>query len=598
MDHVDTKAFLGAERRLRKPIAGLAGVVAATVATVIPAIFFLTAYLYESERLARAAEIDAVNLSRRIFSNPELWRFEFHMLEEILVHGNSTTLADHHVIFDQQGKVIAKLGDARPEPVVKAESLLSDGVQVVGRVEVATSLWPLLIRTGWAALVSTGLAVATWVVLRVLPLRIVDRTLARLAESQAELDARVADLSSTNARLRTEIIERKEAQAQLVQASKLATLGEMASGIAHELNQPLTVVGMAAENSLLSIEEDGCDTEFLRGKLETIVRQKNRMGGIINHMRQFSRKDNSSLESFDPLEAVAGAVGLVGEQFRAVGVGLEQDLPATCRNVSGHAMQLQQVVLNLLTNARDAVLGKSADSGAGAYVPKVRVSVVGDKRRKTVLITVADNGGGIPEEALKRVFDPFFTTKTDGQGTGLGLSISYSIIDAMGGRLEAKNTDGGAVFRITLPVSVDEPAAVDSPPKRKRAKPRPGKPGSTLPRILFVDDEKDIVEEVAEYLVYEGYDVATAGNGWEALKLQESRPADVVITDWLMPGMGGEELIRRLRRTWPDLPIMVITGHTTFGEDQDIVAEGASAVLKKPIDLHELSQRIRQMVGQ
>ena len=395
-----------------------------------------------------------------------------------------------------------------------------------------------------------------------------------------------------------DITERKETQAQLIQASKLATLGEMASGIAHEINQPLSVIGMAAEFSLLSMEEGEFDTELVRKKLQTIAGQKERMAEIINHMRLFSRQDEADLESFDPLVSVAHALGLIAKQLKAAGIELEDDLPAACRAVSGRLLRLEQVVLNLLTNARDAVHGKSAGSGAGAYVPKVRVSVVDDKRRKTVLISVSDNGGGIPEDALERVFDPFFTTKTDGQGTGLGLSISYSIVDAMGGRLEAKNTDGGAMFQITLPVSAHGPGAVAKPPKRERVKPRSGKPGSTLPRILFVDDEPDIVEEVAEYLVYEGYDVATAGNGWEALKLHESRPADMVITDWLMPGMGGDELIRRLRRTWPDLPIMVITGHTTFGEDQDIVTDGASVVLKKPIDLRELSERMRRMVGQ
>ncbi len=397
----------------------------------------------------------------------------------------------------------------------------------------------------------------------------------------------------------TDVTEQIEAQAQLIQAAKLATLGEMASGIAHELNQPLSVVGMAAELSLMSMEESAFDTEFVRKKLQTVVRQKERMAEIINHMRLFSRRDTTGMELFNPVECVAGAVGLVDQQFRTSGIELKLNLPAACRNVFGHPFQLEQVVLNLLNNARDAILGAmgSAGSGQSHPAPKMRISLVDDKRRKSVVISVADNGGGIPEQALERIFDPFFTTKKEGQGTGLGLSISYSIVDAMGGRLEAKNTDGGAMFRITLPVSADEPAAVDSPPKRRRATPRPGKPGSTRPRILFVDDEKDIVEEVAEYLVYEGYDVATAGNGLEALELHRSRPADMVITDWLMPGMGGDELIRRLRRTHPDLPIMVITGHTTFGEDQDIVTHGASVVLKKPIDLHELSQRMRQMVG-
>ena len=394
-----------------------------------------------------------------------------------------------------------------------------------------------------------------------------------------------------------DITERKETQAQLIQASKLATLGEMASGIAHEINQPLSVIGMAAEFSLLSMEDGEFDHDLVRKKLETISGQKERMAEIIDHMRLFSRQDEADLEPFDPLVSVSRALGLIAKPLKAAGIELEENLPASCRTVLGRLSRLEQVVLNLLTNARDAVLGKSAGSAGGAYVSKVCVSMVDDKRRKTVVISVSDNGGGIPEEALKRIFDPFFTTKTEGEGTGLGLSISYSIVDGMGGRIEAKNTGGGAMFRITLPVSADQPAAVDSPPKRRRAKPRPGKTASTLPRIIFVDDEKDIVEEVAEYLMYEGYDVATAGNGWEALKLHQSRPADMVITDWLMPGMGGDELIRRLRQTYPDLPIMVITGHTTFGEDQDIVAHGASVVLKKPIDLHELTERMRQMVG-
>ncbi len=397
-----------------------------------------------------------------------------------------------------------------------------------------------------------------------------------------------------------DITERKEAQAQLIQASKLATLGEMASGIAHEINQPLSVIGMAAELSLMSMEEGEFDTEFVRKKLQTIAGQRDRMAEIVNHMRLFSRTDEADLESFDPVNSVAGAAGLIAKQLKASGIGLEEDLPAACRNVSGHPLRLEQVVLNLLTNARDAVLGKldSAKFVNRNPGPTVRVSLVDDTGGNTVVISVADNGGGIPEAALERIFDPFFTTKTEGHGTGLGLSISYSIIDAMGGRLEAKNTDGGARFRIILPVSTVRRCAGDSMPKRRKRKPRSGKPGSTLPRILFVDDEKDIVEEVAEYLVYEGYDVATAGNGWEALELHQSRPADLVITDLLMPGMRGDELIRRLRETQPDLPILVMTGHTTFGEDQDIVAEGASAVLKKPIDLHELSERMRRMVRQ
>jgi PAS domain S-box-containing protein len=392
-----------------------------------------------------------------------------------------------------------------------------------------------------------------------------------------------------------DITERNQAQAQLVQASKLATLGEMASGIAHELNQPLSVVGMAAELSLMSMAEGEFDTEFVRRKLETIVGQKERMAGIVNHMRLFSRKDKAELESFDPLQSVSGAVRLIDKQFHASGIDLEEDLPASSRHVSGHPAQLEQVVLNLLTNARDAVLGKmdGGNPGGRRIAPKVRVSLVDDKRRKTVVISVADNGGGIPEPALERIFDPFFTTKTEGHGTGLGLSIGYSIIDSMGGRIEARNADGGAAFQISLPVSADGPGAGEGRPGGRKPQSRTTKPDPDLPRILVVDDEQAVVAEVAEYLRRKGYDVVTAGNAREALKVHRARPADLVITDLLMPGMGGNELIQRLHRSDPDLPIVVVTGHTTFGDDRDAVAEGASVVLKKPIVLRELTDSLK-----
>ena len=394
-----------------------------------------------------------------------------------------------------------------------------------------------------------------------------------------------------------DITEEKEAEARLVQASKLATLGEMASGIAHELNQPLSVVGMAAELSLMSMEEGEFDTEFVRKKLETIVGQKERMAAIVNHMRLFSRKDKAELESFDPLRSVSGAVRLIDKQFHASGIDLEEDLPVSSRHVSGHPAQLQQVVRTLMTNAQDAVIGKMDGGGSGGrrIESKVRVSLVDDKRRKTVVISVADNGGGISEPALERVFDPFFTTKTEGHGTGLGLSISYSIIDSMGGRLEARNVNGGATFQISLPVSTVGLGAGEGRPGGKKPQSRTEEPDSDLPRILVVDDEEAVVAEVAEYLRRKGYDVVTAGNGREALKVHRARPADLVITDLLMPGMGGNELIQRLRRSDPDLPIVVVTGHTTFGDDRDVVAEGASMVLKKPIVLRELTDSLKEL---
>ncbi|MFQ5764558.1 MAG: PAS domain S-box protein [Rhodospirillales bacterium] len=396
----------------------------------------------------------------------------------------------------------------------------------------------------------------------------------------------------------TDVTGQKEAQAQLIQASKLATLGEMASGIAHELNQPLCVVGMAAENSLISMDESTFDTEFVRKKLQSIVSQRDRMAHIVNHMRLFSRRDTTGMELFNPVECVADAVDLVNEQFQTSGIELKADLPAACRNVRGHPLQLEQVVLSLLNNARDAIHGamKSAGSGHSHPAPMVRISLVDDRRRKAVVISVADTAGGIPDQVLGQIFDPFFTTKKAGRGTGLGLSIGYSIIDAMGGRLEAQNAGDGAEFRISVPAAVDRSGTVDRRSRKKKRKAGTRKRRSDLPRVLVVDDEEMIAEELAEYLQPNGYDVATAGSGLEALELHRSRPADIVITDLFMPEMNGNELIRRLRRSHPDLPIVVVTGHTTFGDEKKSIAGGASVVLKKPIDLPELLGTLGNMV--
>ncbi len=147
--------------------------------------------------------------------------------------------------------------------------------------------------------------------------------------------------------------------------------------------------------------------------------------------------------------------------------------------------------------------------------------------------------------------------------------------------------------QISLPVSTDGPGAGEGRPGGRKPNPRTAEPDPDLPRILVVDDEEVIAAEVAEYLQLKGYDVAVAGSGLEALKLHRVWPADVVITDLFMPEMDGNELIRRLRRSDPDLPIVVVTGHTTFGDDRDVIAEGASVVLKKPIALRELTESLK-----
>ena len=245
----------------------------------------------------------------------------------------------------------------------------------------------------------------------------------------------------------SDITELKVSQAQLVQASKLATLGEMATGVAHELNQPLGVIRMAANNCLKRIGKGSADPDYLVGKLQRMSEQTERAAQIIDHMRIFGRKSDGTTKIFDIREAVRSACNLMGSQLSSSGVGLETELGDVEIPIAGQQVMFEQVLLNLLGNARDAINAGVEDAGNGG---KIRVSIVADQA-DAVSVLVQDTGGGVPEDVLDRLFEPFFTTKDPGKGTGLGLSISYGILNEMGGSISATNVDNGACFRLIIP---------------------------------------------------------------------------------------------------------------------------------------------------
>ena len=236
--------------------------------------------------------------------------------------------------------------------------------------------------------------------------------------------------------------ERKTTAAQIIQASKLATLGEMATSVAHELNQPLNVIRMAAGNSRRKVSNGTADSEYLNGKLNRIEEQTARAAAIIGHMRMFGRKADEDPVPVDPRKVVTNALDLMGEQLRLAGIELVTEFADDCPAVLGHIIQLEQVLLNLLTNARDAIAESEGEA-------KITVRVFTDDAG--VRMSVEDTGGGIPEAILPRIFEPFYTTKEMGKGTGLGLSVGYGIIRDMDGSIAAENIDDGVRFTITLP---------------------------------------------------------------------------------------------------------------------------------------------------
>jgi len=252
-----------------------------------------------------------------------------------------------------------------------------------------------------------------------------------------------------------DITERKLAQAQLVQTSKLALLGEMAASMAHELNQPLNIIRMAADSSLILMEEGQADFDSHREEFERISNQTERMASIINHLRVFSRQDDASDSRFNPLASVDAAVSMVRDQYLLDGVEIKAALPKRAVQVRGQPIRLEQVVLNLLANARDVLKDQRAAPALIEVAAFVSESESDSARIRAgeIVITLSDNGGGIPFDVIDHVFEPFFTTKKAEKGTGLGLAIGYSIVSSMGGGISVTNGAKGAIFEIRLPLA-------------------------------------------------------------------------------------------------------------------------------------------------
>ena len=262
----------------------------------------------------------------------------------------------------------------------------------------------------------------------------------RLGDSRKAMIHIMGDLRETAQELR-------DKQEQLVQAGKLATLGELTTGVAHELNNPLNNIGLFVGNVIDQIELGELDPERVKTDLGKAMEQVRKATEIITHLRTFGRPAPVALEPVDVHDVISRSLSLVHEQLRLRAIEVSLDLHETDLLVLGNPIQLEQVFINLLTNARDAL--------ADAARREVCISSTIDG--EVVKITFADTGSGIPPDLAQRIFDPFFTTKEVGGGTGLGLSITYSIVKEHGGQIWVEVRPGeGAVFHIELPIAGEQ----------------------------------------------------------------------------------------------------------------------------------------------
>jgi C4-dicarboxylate-specific signal transduction histidine kinase len=277
----------------------------------------------------------------------------------------------------------------------------------------------------------------------------------RLEASRKAMIHIMDDLHKTTTEIERREQELRDKQEQLVQAGKLATLGELTTGIAHELNNPLNNIGLFVGNVIDQIELGLAeDKASMLGDLEGALEQVRKATEIISHLRTFGRAAPVSLEPVALNEVIERSLSLMHEQLRLRQIAVDLDLAPRAAVVHGNAIQLEQVFVNLLANARDAL----------ADAPLKSIHVASAVRAPLVSVSFADTGPGVPAELEQRIFDPFFTTKEVGAGTGLGLSITYAIIKEHGGTIAVESQPGeGARFLIELPLASDVRAGDSTP---------------------------------------------------------------------------------------------------------------------------------------
>lgn len=422
------------------------------------------------------------------------------------------------------------------------------------------------------------------------------RDLQRSAEAirQGDFSRRViatsrdecADLAEAFNRM-TESLEQtigrlKTTQAQLVQSEKLAGIGEFVAGITHELNNPLTTV--------IGFAELMQQTELQAGQkrhLDFIGKSAKRCQKIVQSLLSFARQHKPERKPANVHELIEAALEILTYQMRTSNIKVTTQFDPALPKVLADAHQLQQVFLNIVNNARQAIeeLRRRGEI-------QISTAVAGERVR----IEIKDNGPGIPEENLKRVFDPFFTTKQVGKGTGLGLSLCYGIIQEHSGSIQVTSKAGeGATFTIELPPA---PAGATASGQTEFALRSADEFDGRGKRVLVVDDEEPILNLVRDALSRNGVELDVARDGQAALEQMRLNQYDAAICDWRMPGMNGQQIYEELTTfdAKAAARLIFVTGDVVNESAREFIRQHGNLYLAKPFTLHEIRQAVRQVI--
>lgn len=398
-------------------------------------------------------------------------------------------------------------------------------------------------------------------------------------------------------RLNEKVRSLQEAQQELLaqshrlqHAEKMEALGTLAGGIAHDFNNILQIITGYAQLMIArnSDDEPGSD------ELAQILGASRRAAALINQLLAFSRKMESRKVPLDINREIANAARILKQTIPRM-IGIRLSLDPALRIVEADPVQIEQILLNLAANAVDAMPdgGSLLFSTANVKLDAAMCRELGDVAAgEFVMFSMTDSGLGIPEEMIDKVFNPFFTTKEPGKGTGLGLSSAYGIVKNHDGCIRCRSQEGrGTSFEVFLPAS----AAQIGPDSRKENH------AGVQPRgdetILVVDDEPGILEQTREFLSMSGYTLLTAESGERALEVFGENPGtDLVLLDLNMPGMGGYRCLSELLKLNPALKVLIVSGHSAFGQYGENLTSGASGFLGKPYRMEELAARVREVL--
>ncbi len=376
-----------------------------------------------------------------------------------------------------------------------------------------------------------------------------------------------------------DITQMRRLERQLIQTEKLSSLGTMISGIAHELNNPLTSILGNAE--ILSRNSD-LPSDVAR-RLDVISKESVRASKIINSLLSFAREHKPERRLIDLNDCIMESYKLREYNLRVSNIEVDLSLSDGLHPTYADPYQIQQVFVNIISNARDALM----DKGGG------KLAVRSLQHGTSLVVEFEDDGPGIEPENLKRIFDPFFTTKDVGKGTGLGLSMAYGIVNEHGGTIEVASEPGrGAKFTVTIPV-----ARAPQPREWTTLAPQEGTQAGK--KVLIVEDEGYLRDLFMDVLSERGFEVRTASRAEEAVTLIKDNGFDAIITDIKMPGGGGMELYRYVADKQPGLTgrMLFVTGDTLSWETKSFLTTTECIYLEKPFRINDLLEALAAVLA-